>query len=523
MSPELSPFELKDQLIELAGHASGHLMLNAGRGNPNFLAVTPRQAFLRMGEFALEESQRSYAYLYGGFGGASVKKDIGARFNEFLIRKKDEPGTLLLRAGFSYIADQLGLDLDEAVFEFCEGFLGCNYPVPPRMLCTVEKVVREYLVKEMYGGRHALNDIDLFATEGGTAAMTYIFQSLKLNRLLDSGDKVAIVTPIFTPYLEIPVLPEYGLAVEHLAVDEDAGWQLGADQVAKLEDPKIKVLYLVNPSNPPSVKMSEAVLSSIGALVAHKRPDLMVITDDVYGTFADDYLSLAAMAPANTLLVYSFSKYFGATGWRLGTIALARDNVFDEKLAALDDADKAVLEDRYSSLTKDVPGLKFIDRLVADSRAVALNHTSGLSLPQQLQMALFSLFALCDGHDEYKNATKALIRKRYDRLMRSIGVSPEPDENAVEYYTLLDLQRLGEHFYDASFGRWILDNKHDVDFLFRIARECGVVMLPGNGFDDTHPSARVSLANLAEWQYEAIGKLTRQILEELYEDYVNGK
>lgn len=519
MSPELSPFELKDQLIELSENSDNHMMLNAGRGNPNFLALYPRQAYIRMGEFALEESGRSYAYLYGGFGGASNKKDIGTRFNEFLIRNKALPGTVFLQAAFSYMTDQLGLELDDVVFEFCEAYLGCNYPVPPRMLTSMEKVVREYLVKEMYAGKTALNEFDLFATEGGTAAMTYIFQSLKHNRLLHAGEKVAIVTPIFTPYLEIPLLPEYGLEVVNLEVDEDLGWQLSQDSIKQLEDPSIKVLYVVNPSNPPSVKMNSTVLDSIAEVVKTKRPDLMVITDDVYGTFANDFVSLAAMIPANTLLVYSFSKYFGATGWRLGAIALAEDNVFDDKLADLGDADKAVLADRYSTLTKDVPALKFIDRLVADSRAVALNHTSGLSLPQQLQMALFALFALIDAHDEYKNATKKLIHRRYNRLMSSIGVEAQGDENSVDYYTLLDLQRLGEHFYTKEFGDWIASNKEDIDFLFTIARECGVVMLPGNGFDDSHPSARVSLANLAEWQYEAIGKLTRKVLGELYEKF----
>jgi aspartate 4-decarboxylase len=519
MSPALSPFELKDQLIELANKSDNHLMLNAGRGNPNFLALHPRHAFIRMGEFALEESSRSYSYLYGGFGGASVREGIGARFNEFLTRNKDLDGTTFLRSSVSYMTDQLGLTMDDVVFEFCEAYLGCNYPVPPRMLTCMEKVVREYLVKEMYGGKIALNNIDVFATEGGTAAMTYIFQSLKFNKLLHAGEKVAIVTPIFTPYLEIPELPEYGLDVVTLEVDEDDGWQLSESAIKQIEDPAIKVLYVVNPSNPPSVKMSSTVLEGIAEVVRTKRQDLMVITDDVYGTFADDFLSLAAMIPQNTLLVYSFSKYFGATGWRLGAIALSQENVFDEKLAALSAEDKSTLEDRYSTLTKDVPGLKFIDRMVADSRAVALNHTAGLSLPQQLQMALFSLFALIDSHDEYKNATKSLIRRRYERLMQSIGIDPAKDDNAVEYYTLLDLQLLGEHFYSKEFGEWIVENKKDLEFLFIIARECGVVMLPGNGFDDSHPSARVSLANLAEWQYEAIGKMTRRTLGELYEEF----
>ena len=58
----------------------------------------------------------------------------------------------------------------------------------------------------------------------------------------------------------------------------------------------------------------------------------MIISDDVYGTFVDNFRSLMADLPYNTIGVYSFSKYFGVTGWRLGTIALYEDNVFDKLL-----------------------------------------------------------------------------------------------------------------------------------------------------------------------------------------------
>ena len=59
MGSKLSPFELKDQLIEVAKDSQNHMMLNAGRGNPNFLATHPRRAFIRLGEFAMEESERA--------------------------------------------------------------------------------------------------------------------------------------------------------------------------------------------------------------------------------------------------------------------------------------------------------------------------------------------------------------------------------------------------------------------------------------------------------------------------------
>ena len=113
-----------------------------------------------------------------------------------------------------------------------------------------------------------------------------------------------------------------------------------------------------------------------------KRPDLLIVTDDVYGTFADDFVSLFAKCPFNTLCVYSFSKFFGATGWRLGVIALHDDNAFDAALMGLLEQEKLLLDKRYSSLTTTPREVAFIDRLVADGRAVALNHTAGLSVPQ---------------------------------------------------------------------------------------------------------------------------------------------
>ncbi|OIN83963.1 L-aspartate 4-carboxylyase domain protein [Francisella sp. TX07-6608] len=70
---DLSPFEFKDELIKLATSKADRLMLNAGRGNPNFLATIPRHAFLRLGDFALRESERSYSYLNNVFGGLPDK------------------------------------------------------------------------------------------------------------------------------------------------------------------------------------------------------------------------------------------------------------------------------------------------------------------------------------------------------------------------------------------------------------------------------------------------------------------
>lgn len=515
----LSPFELKDQLIEIASSDAQRLMLNAGRGNPNFLATLPRWAFLSLGEFAMLEAQRSYSYLNSGFGGLPEHEGIVQRFETYAGNHAGSDGVCFLRSAISYVKDQLGLDQDAFLFEMVSAFLGCNYPTPPRMLAHTEEIVKAYLAQEMFGPVTRSGDFSVFATEGGTAAMTYIFQSLRENGLIKPGDKIAIGTPIFSPYLEIPVLADYGLEIIDVRMDEHADWQLPEAEINKLLDPAIKIFCLVNPSNPPSTKLSDAILDQLASLVATRKPDLFIVTDDVYGTFADDFVSLFAKCPRNTLCVYSFSKFFGATGWRLGAIALHEDNVFDEALAALPEQQKKLLDARYASLTMEPRKLRFIDRMVADSRAVALNHTAGLSVPQQLQMALFALNGLMDREHRYKNAAKQLIRQRYLTLYRNMDVQVTHEPNDVNYYTLIDLQELGGKLYGPEFEAWFIRSNLGTSFLFRLAQETGVVLLPGNGFEVVDTSARVSLANLTDREYASIGKFTRQVLDEYYQDF----
>lgn len=146
-------------------------------------------------------------------------------------------------------------------------------------------------------------------------------------------------------------------------------------------------------------------------------------------------------------------------------------------------------------------------------------RTCGLSLPQQLQMALFALNGLMDRQALYKNSAKHLIRQRYQMLYRNMGVLADHKPDDVNYYTLIDLQELGGKLYGAEFERWFVNQDLGTRFLFRLAQETGVVLLPGKGFEVVDTSARVSLANLTDVEYAAIGKFTRRVLDEYYEDF----
>ena len=527
---KISPFELKNRLIELADERikkSMQTMLNAGRGNPNWIATQPREAFFILGKFGLEECRRVLDRK-DGIAGIPQKEGIAKRFEQFLKENRSAPGCTLLGDCYRYMIDEHRVNADELVHEWAECVIGDQYPVPDRILKFTEIAVRDYLAQELCGGRPPQGDFDLFATEGGTAAMCYIFDSLEQNFLLGKGDNVALMTPVFTPYIEIPELERFSFKVTEIPADRMSGdglhlWQYSEKALSKLRDPSYKALFVVNPSNPPSYMMDEKSIDLLVDIVTRWNPNLMIVTDDVYATFVPGFQSLMARLPHNTIGVYSFSKYFGATGWRLAVAALHRDNIFDTLLTRLPRKRKGELQKRYGSIRADVENMRFIDRMVADSRMVALNHTSGLSLPQQLQMSLFALYSIIDSRseDKFRQGMLGIIKSRLNTLWESMGFTLPADSTRAGYYSEIDLLVWAKKFYGEDFVDYLKFNYSPLDIVFRLATETSLVVLNGGGFDGPEWSIRVSLANLDEKDYATIGQCIRGVLETYAEKWKN--
>ena len=517
----ISPFELKNKLIEMADESIkkiAHTMLNAGRGNPNWIATTPREAFFLLGKFGLEECRR-VMYLPEGIAGIPQKDGIAARFETFLKTNHSQPGAELLKGTYQYMLLEHAADPDTLVHEWAEGVVGDQYPVPDRILQFTEMIVQDYLAQEMCDRRPPKGKYDLFATEGGTAAMCYVFDSLQENFLLNKGDGIALMVPVFTPYIEIPQLRRYEFNVTEISADQMTTdglhtWQYKDEDIDRLRNPQIKALFITNPSNPPSYTLSPETAARIVNIVKKDNLNLMIITDDVYGTFSPHFRSLMAELPQNTLCVYSFSKYFGATGWRDAVIALHEENIFDRMIAHLPEEQKKILNKRYSSLTLTPEKLKFIDRMVADSRQVALNHTAGLSLPQQTQMSLFASFAILDKENRYKNKMQEIIRRRLKALWDNTGFSLVDDPLRVGYYSEIDMLVWAKIFYGEEFVSYLKKTYSPLDVVFRLANETSLVLLNGGGFAGPEWSVRVSLANLNEKDYVKIGQGIKRILDE---------
>lgn len=527
---KLSPFELKGRIIAMADEKvkrDANTLLNAGRGNPNWVATGAREAFFALGQFAMKECELNFN-MPEGIAGVPQKEGISVRFETWMRDNKALPGVDFLRKAYEYCLVELSADADSLVEEWAGGVVGHHYPTPPRILEYTERITRRFLDWAICAENPPKDNVfDLFAVEGSTAGMCYAFDVLKQNFLLNKGDAIAIMVPVFTPYIEIPQLDEFEYDVLNVRADVmDANgmhtWQYDPQDIEKLKDPKYKMLFVTNPSNPPSYAIDAATVKAIQEVVK-ANPNLMILTDDVYGTFVRGYRSLIADLPFNAMSCYSFSKYYGATGWRIAVTAVSQKNVFDKLLSELPDDKKKLLNDRYSSLTLDVPGLKFIDRMVAESRLIALNHTAGLSTPQQIQMSFFALGTLLDKDDTYHTRMIKLIHDRYDALWKNFGFEMPADPLRADYYSEIDMMVWAKKLYGQEFADYIDKTYSPLAVVFRLASETGCVVLNGDGFAGPRWSIRVSLANLNEADYVRLGANIRMILNQFADEWKAAK
>src|ERR1051325_2297070 len=108
----LRPFEIKDELIRLAKSTSRttqSAFLNAGRGNPNWIATTPREGFFLLGQFAISESKRVMEHP-AGLGGMPKAQGIAGRLETWLKNHTEMPGA-------SFLAEMVAFAVDTFKFE----------------------------------------------------------------------------------------------------------------------------------------------------------------------------------------------------------------------------------------------------------------------------------------------------------------------------------------------------------------------------------------------------------------------
>lgn len=515
---DLSPFELKDKLMTLATNPKKP-MLNAGRGNPDFFNVFVREVFAKLQLLVMKITETKKHLLHD--------LDIYPGKDEFNYDKLFTKGVRKWNKRHrDYFLDYMKFikqksleqkkNYNHMLHDLLMSTIGCFYPVPPQLQPHLNFISQDFMYDLVMGTNKGGNeeghklkptDFEFFATEGAAAGILYVFNTLKENFLLKEGDTIAIITPIFSPYLEMPRLADYDLKIVELKGNPEKNYALDDDQIEKLRDKKVKGLFMVNPSNPGAFSLPKENIEKIGKLINTERPDIFVLSDSVYAPFARNYNSFMLSCPKNTIEVYSLSKYFGTTGWRLGLVMMPKETNLNKMIANVSASEKKALHKRYALATIDPEKLTFMDRIVFDSRQVAEAHVGGLSTPQQVLIGLFLFYHMHDSSRKYQHQIQDLLEKRMRVLYEDLKTQPRIVPEATDYYTLLDIPVITENLYGKEARRKLESKYSYLEFMFHLANKYQTVLLPGKGFGTTNNwILRACVANLPVSDYSKISK-----------------
>jgi aspartate/methionine/tyrosine aminotransferase len=165
---------------------------------------------------------------------------------------------------------------------------------------------------------HGRGDVDQIAvTSSGTSALMTAVQAV-----VDHGDKVVAVTPLWPNLVEIPKV--LGASVETVSLNFSAtGWALDLDALLDELTPGTKALLLNSPNNPSGWVITADDQQRI--LDHCRERGIWIISDDVYeryyfdGASAPTFLDIAN-DDDRVISCNSFSKTWLMTGWRIGWI-----------------------------------------------------------------------------------------------------------------------------------------------------------------------------------------------------------
>jgi aspartate/methionine/tyrosine aminotransferase len=157
--------------------------------------------------------------------------------------------------------------------------------------------------------------------------------------LMNPGDEVLYPNPGY-PIYESQIEFNGGIAVPYSYLEGQDNFEIDMDALASKITPKTKLLILNDLQNPTGAECSMAELDKLAALV--RKHSLFVLCDEAYFDIryagkSTSFASLPDMAERSVIL-YTFSKKFAMTGWRLGATigpkeiidVIAKLNVNDE-------------------------------------------------------------------------------------------------------------------------------------------------------------------------------------------------
>jgi aspartate/methionine/tyrosine aminotransferase len=260
---------------------------------------------------------------------------------------------------------------------------------------------------------------------------------LALATVLSPGDHAVVTWPGYSSLLE--VTRATGAAVSVLRLDPESGWAVDVDELRRLLRPTTRAVVVNFPHNPTGALPDEATFGAIAALT--REVGAVLVADEVYRFL--ERTESARLPPVATFVggvsLGALSKSFGLAGLRIGWLVTQESGLL--------------------------------------ARAAALKHsTSGCGSAPSEVLATIAL-----------RSREALLARSLARLRLNIALA---ERFFAEHGDLFDWEPPAAGC--VAFPR--LGARMPIDiFVTRLAREQGVLLVPGSVYGDTGNRFRIGL------------------------------
>ena len=184
--------------------------------------------------------------------------------------------------------------------------------------------LREYIAESLL--REAMHydpDQEIIVSSGSIEAL-----AATLLALTQPGDEIILPSPSYASYQEVVRIA--GCTPRFAPLREEQNFAFNEEAFEACLSPRTRAILYCNPNNPTGTVFSEAETRALVALA--ERHNLFLIIDEAYKDFVytpEAYFSPAQVAEVRQRIVriFTFSKAYGMTGWRVGYLHSDARNV----------------------------------------------------------------------------------------------------------------------------------------------------------------------------------------------------
>lgn len=207
--------------------------------------------------------------------------------------------------------------------------------------------LREEIVRKLARDNNITTDIsEIIVTIGAIEGLVAAVMAV-----IDPGDEVILPTPTYSTHIRQVELASGKPVLVPLLEDED--FALDIDAIEKAITVRTKAIMYCSPSNPTGTVFSESQLRRLAKIALEH--DLTVITDEAYEYFTFDdhkHFSIASLPEMkqNTISVFTFTKSYAMTGWRIGYLQANENMIPQIKKAHIPFAICAPVASQYAAV-----------------------------------------------------------------------------------------------------------------------------------------------------------------------------